>query len=241
MANVSKSQWGVGAGPIDLESTERLFFTEHEWETIEAATARIYPTDEDPGAREACVVFFIDRYIQGVDHIFATADGSAFLKIEGKMAESWRQRIDDMQNLYREGIKELDTLAQEHQGGLFKDLDDEQQDYVLELLAHGPRPERLVPGETDATGSFLQAWNDDGLSFFDAMCLHTRMGMFGDPVYGGNRDRVGWKLADFPGPASLKDTMTGEYNLRDLFCNDAVWEDLIPHLRDPMPPAADEH
>lgn len=236
---VSKSEWSIGAGPLDTSSTERLFFTEHEWETIEAATARICPTDHDPGAREAGVVFFIDRYISGLDHIFAAADGNGFLKIEGKMAESWKQRIDNLQDVYRQGIKEVDTLAQEHQGALFKELDDEQQDYVLELISHAPKPERVVLGETDPTGSFLQAWNDDGLPFFDALCLHTRQGMYGDPVYGGNRNRIGWKVVGFPGPESLKDTITGEYNLRHLFENDADWEELVPYLRERRAAAAE--
>jgi len=229
---LSKSDWGVGAGPMDPDSEEKLFFTDHEWETVEAAAARIMPSDEDPGAREARVVFFIDRYLSGLDYIYATADGSGFLKLDGKYAESWSQRIADMQETYREGIKELDTLAQEHQGDLFKELDDEQQDYVLELISHAPKPESIVLGEVDPVGSFLQAFTDDGMQFFDALCLHTRQGMYCHPVYGGNREMVGWRLVDYPGPESLADTITCKYSLKELFALDADWEELIPHLRE---------
>ena len=35
--------------------------------------------------------------------------------------------------------------------------------------------------------------------FFGAVRLHTIEGMFCDPMYGGNRDCVGWKLIGFPG------------------------------------------
>src|SRR4030088_164345 len=45
-----------GATPPKLE-----FFTPEEAAEIEAITARIIPTDETPGAREAGVVYFIDR------------------------------------------------------------------------------------------------------------------------------------------------------------------------------------
>ena len=31
---------------------------------------------------------------------------------------------------------------------------------------------------------------------------NTEEGFFADPVYGGNRDKVGWKLIGFPGVAS---------------------------------------
>src|SRR5882762_10533097 len=37
------------------------FFTPEEAAEIEAITARIFPTDETPGAREAGIVYFIDR------------------------------------------------------------------------------------------------------------------------------------------------------------------------------------
>ncbi|MGH3634066.1 MAG: gluconate 2-dehydrogenase subunit 3 family protein, partial [Mycobacterium sp.] len=57
-----KTNWETVGAPIDPDSTDRLFFTEHEWNTIEAATSRIIPTDHHPGAKEARVVVFIDRY-----------------------------------------------------------------------------------------------------------------------------------------------------------------------------------
>jgi gluconate 2-dehydrogenase gamma chain len=35
--------------------------------------------------------------------------------------------------------------------------------------------------------------------FFGAVRLHTIEGMFCDPMYGGNRNAIGWKLIGFPG------------------------------------------
>lgn len=35
--------------------------------------------------------------------------------------------------------------------------------------------------------------------FFALLLEHTRQGMFGDPVYGGNRDFAGWNLIGYPG------------------------------------------
>ena len=42
--------------------------------------------------------------------------------------------------------------------------------------------------------------------------MHTRQGFYADPIYGGNRDRVGWRVIGFPGPASLKEVFTGRYS-----------------------------
>ena len=111
-----KSEWEIVGEPVDPDSTERQFFTDHEWDTVEAATARIMPTDADPGAKEARVVVFIDRYVSGIDYIFAAADGSGFLKLAGSTADAWRGRQYKMQELYREGVKALDTLARNVDG-----------------------------------------------------------------------------------------------------------------------------
>jgi gluconate 2-dehydrogenase gamma chain len=92
----SKSEWPVVPLRLDEDRTGPMFFSQHEWETIEAATARIFPTDDRPGAREAGVVHFIDRYISGIDYIYASADGSGFLKMSGKLADAWRARIAAM-------------------------------------------------------------------------------------------------------------------------------------------------
>src|SRR6266481_3102779 len=63
------------------------FFTPEEAAEIEAITARIIPTDDSPGAREAGVVYFIDRSLA----TFA---------------------VDD-QKTYREGLPELQSRAKE--------------------------------------------------------------------------------------------------------------------------------
>jgi len=38
--------------------------------------------------------------------------------------------------------------------------------------------------------------------FFDLLLRNTEEGFFADPMYGGNRDKVGWKLIGFPGVAA---------------------------------------
>jgi len=38
-----------------------------------------------------------------------------------------------------------------------------------------------------------------GKAFFDLLLQNTIEGFFSDPIYGGNRDMVGWKLIGFPG------------------------------------------
>lgn len=245
------ADWTVVRSPADSASVDRHFFTDHEWETIDMATGRIMPADHDPGAREAGVVRFIDRYLSGIDHIFASADGSGFIQLRGKPADAWRARIASMQETYRRGVRRLDEIARELYALEFKRLTDDQLDSVLELLSGAPKPERLQltpdgagrppPSGEAGRGAGLesggygpvQIWMfDDGLDFFGALTLHTRQGFYSDPVYGGNADHVGWKVIGFPGPGSLKDTMDGTYSVREYFVSDYDWEELIPHLKE---------
>jgi len=228
-----KSDWQVVGAPIDPDTDERLFFTDHEWDTIEAATARIIPTDHDPGAREARAVVFIDRYLSGIDYIYAAADGSGFLKISGKFADAWRGRQVEMQKTYRKGIRDLDAVCQQNFDKPFVELDDAVQDQALELFSGAPKPPPVTLGSSEAASTFLQGTFDQGMPFFKALCLHTVQGFYCDPVYGGNKDQVGWKTIGFPGPKSLKDTMDGTYTSLPYFQEDYDWKDLIPHLTEP--------
>lgn len=231
-----KADWEIVGAPVDPDSTERLFFTEHEWNTVEAATARIIPTDHDPGAKEARVVVFIDRYISGIDYVYAAADGSGFLKMAGKPADAWRARQFKMQELYRQGIKELDALSERLFSGKFVDLIDDQQDQVFVEFSGAPKPTRVTHGTKEPVTTFLQGVFDEDLSFFDTLCLHTKQGFYCDPVYGGNKDQMGWETIGFPGPKSLKDTMDGTYDTTEYFYDgDYDWYDLIPHLQQSVP------
>ena len=70
------------------------FFNAQQRATIEAAMARIIPTDDQPGAREAGTIDFLDRYLSGLDFIYAKPDGSGFEKLQGKHADAWKRRIE---------------------------------------------------------------------------------------------------------------------------------------------------
>ena len=83
------------------------FFTADEAKEIDAVTARIIPTDETPGAREAGVVYFIDRALT----TFAI----------------------DNQKDYREGLPKFQARTHELFPGLagFSAATPEQQDQIL--------------------------------------------------------------------------------------------------------------
>lgn len=114
---------------------------------------------QDPGAKEAAVVVFIDRALNGYDVALQTD--------------------------YMIGVAGLETYAQAKYSNGFADITDQQQDDILTNMQTN----------TDEAKKYFP--NPGG--FFGRLLTHTRQGMFADPIYGGNRNSVGWKLEGHPG------------------------------------------
>ena len=62
-------------------------------------------------------------------------------------------------------------------------MSDQQKDEVLKGLESGDVKLEKV----------------DGKQFFEHMLDDMKAGFFADPIYGGNRDMVAWKMIGFPG------------------------------------------
>lgn len=116
---------------------------------VDAIAALIIPSDGSPGAREAHVIDFIDRAL----------DGSA----------------KEQRPLFVSGLAGLRKRVAAAQPGAtsFASLDASKQTAILHELE--------------------QSKSD----FFSAMLAATAAGMFSNPEYGGNRDKIGWKMIGF--------------------------------------------
>ena len=208
---------------------DRTFFDAHQRATIEAAMTRIIPTDDQPGAREAGTIEFLDRYLSGIDFIYAKPDGSGFEKLEGKRASAWQQRIEILRAKYVEGVKELDRRSQSRFGAEFVWLTTEQQDWILAHLERAALQTEAALEDGQATAGFApvepalqQTSVEIELEFFPLLALHTRQGFYADPIYGGNKDRVGWKLIGFEGPESLAETHAGRFTTLPFFAEEQI-------------------
>ena len=82
------------------------------------------------------------------------------------------------------GLRKIDEVSQEDFGARFVDLDPEKQDEVLRLFE-----EDKV--EMKGVGS---------ANFFHLLLQTTIEGAYADPVYGGNKDMMGWRMKEYPGP-----------------------------------------
>ena len=88
-----------------------------------------------------------------------------------------------LQTFYREGIAEFERNSRARFGSGFLGLSENQQDEFLRSIEGSLGEER--------SGKLTQ--------FFAVVYQHTLEGTFGDPIYGGNRGGVGWKMVGFPG------------------------------------------
>ena len=54
----------------------------------------------------------------------------------------------------------------------------------------------------------------NGKQFFEALLQIAMEGFFSDPIYGGNRDKVGWKLVGYPGLPAKYASLIEQYRNR---------------------------
>jgi gluconate 2-dehydrogenase gamma chain len=170
------------------------YFTPGEAEFIEAAVARLIPSDETgPGALEADVPFFIDQQLAG-----EYGAGARFYN-QGPFGattpyQGYQWPLSPRQ-LYRVGIAATDRYCERVHGARFAQLEPARQDEVLRGL-------QGIAGDVDLK-------DVPGAVFFAQLLGDAKDGFFADPAYGGNRDMVGWKLVGFPGVAATYSNRIG--------------------------------
>jgi len=175
--------WTAGTSPYPRGFGATRFFTQPERRCVDALVARLIPTDDlGPGAREAGVVDFIDDQLAG-----AYGRGESWY-MKGPFAEGLKtqgyQSEHPPAGLYRAALAALDAHCRERFGDrAFSELEDDEQDTILKEI----EDEKLEFEGVSAS------------AFFEMLMENTIEGFFCDPLYGGNRDMVGWKLVGFPG------------------------------------------
>jgi gluconate 2-dehydrogenase alpha chain len=85
---------------------------------------------------------------------------------------------------YRVGLAKLDRIARERWGSSFVDCAQDRQDELLAGLEVGTLPGFSRPPQPE---------------FFSLLRQHLQEGLFADPAYGGNREKLGWKFLGHPG------------------------------------------
>jgi gluconate 2-dehydrogenase gamma chain len=162
---------------IDFSETRQFFVRQKDFDALSAATELIYPEDEHgPGAIKLGAPYFIDKQL--VSPWGSNADD--YMKGPFKKGEIPLLKHEIM----LQGVRKLNEVAEkEHDGALFKDLEEEQQIAILSSFEKGEVEMELV----------------SSAAFFNLLRTMTLQGCFADPLYGGNKNMDGWKMKEFPG------------------------------------------
>lgn len=129
-------------------------------------------------ARTAMAIF--ERLFPADEH----GPGATAIGVLSYLDQALGGAYSDEVETYRLGLAALDRTARQQHDAPFADCSYEQQDVLLLGLEQGTLPNFRVPPQQD---------------FFETLRAHLQEGLFADPIYGGNRDKLGWKFLGHPG------------------------------------------
>jgi gluconate 2-dehydrogenase gamma chain len=183
-AATADAQAGNDAAVLSSTPAGYAFLMPTEAAFIEAVADHMYPADaHGPGGVDIGIPVFVDRALAGS---WGTGDR---LYMEGP----WQQGVPSQgyqlpltpAQLFRQGIASTNEACRQQFGGkTFDALAAADKDAVLNALAGGKL----------AFGNGLPSQ-----VFFGALYECVVQGIFADPIYGGNKDKAGWRLVGFPG------------------------------------------
>jgi gluconate 2-dehydrogenase gamma chain len=159
------------------------FFSSDEWRFINAAVARLIPSDGNgPGGVETGVPEFIDRQME------APYGHGAYSYMQGPFHPEAPPTLGYQlqytpREVYRVGIADANKSILGSNGKSFADLTPDQQDGLLKQMESGGISFERIPAAI----------------FFAQLLENTREGYLADPMYGGNRGMAAWKWIGFPG------------------------------------------
>ena len=160
--------------------TSYLFFDSEEALFIEAACERLIPADElGPGALGAGVPNYLDKQLGGAwgagERLYHSGPWQS-----GTPSQGYQLPFSPAE-LFHTSLRAISRDL--GRGTPFHEMSAEAQDTYLKSLESGAHDLDGVPSGV----------------FFDMLLKMAVEGFFSDPVYGGNRDMVGWRMIGFPG------------------------------------------
>ena len=166
---------------VPMQKPVYLFFNVAEAQFIEAACERLIPADESgAGALAAGVPNYLDKQLGG-----SWGAGERLYRsgpwVQGTPSQGYQLPFTPAE-LFHTALRAINTDLGKR-GPMFSELSAEAQDAYLKSLESGSHDLDGVPSAV----------------FFDMLLRMTVEGFFSDPVYGGNRDMVAWRMIGFPG------------------------------------------
>lgn len=163
---------------------------------LAAICERILPGGEGrPSASEAGVLTYIEGQLAGPWGQGARMYKQGPFEVATDEGHGWQSPLTPAE-VYRGGLAALERHTVGRYGKRFAELPADAQDEVIGAWAEGE-----IGGFEDV----------DGKTFFAMVRKNVAEGLFSDPIYGGNREMVGWRWLGFPGVAAAHGTDYAEW------------------------------
>jgi gluconate 2-dehydrogenase gamma chain len=187
------------AGPAAANEPEPFVtLTAPEAAFIVAAVDTLIPADElSPAGSDCGVAVFIDRQLGS-----AWGGGAKMYRSgpfhKGKPEQGYQLALTPRE-FFAAGITAANAWTRKTSNKDFDRLTPAQRVEALKAMEEGK----------------AEFQNFSARAFFGQLYAITMAGFFSDPMYGGNRDKVAWKLLGFPGlPATYADKIDAYRNKR---------------------------
>jgi gluconate 2-dehydrogenase gamma chain len=153
---------------------------------VEALANHMIPADDlTPKGTDLGINLYIDRALNGAwgkgDRLYMQGPWKT-----GAPSQGYQLPLTPAQ-LYRAGIEATNAFCVKTYQKTFDKLDATQREEVLVGLSTGKIDLGALPART----------------FWTTVYQTVMEGMFADPIYGGNRNKAGWKLIGFPGALAV--------------------------------------
>jgi gluconate 2-dehydrogenase gamma chain len=185
---------GSAAAPPAPQAEPLLLLNETEHAFVAAAVDTIIPADELSPSGSACGC---DTYI---DRQLASAYGGgakmyrAGPYVKGKPEQGYQLPLTPAE-FFTAGIAAANVWSRKTYGHDFDRLDPDKRIEALKAMEEGK----------------AEFANFSSRAFFARLLALTMEGFFGDPIYGGNRNKASWKMLGFPGLPATYANVVEEY------------------------------
>jgi gluconate 2-dehydrogenase gamma chain len=193
-ASEAQAQTLAAAPAGNSEPETFLVLTPTEQAFLSATADTIIPADElSPSGTDSGIVTFIDRQLAS-----AWGGGAKMYRsgpfMKGKPEQGYQLSLTPKE-FFQAGIAAANAWSRKTYG---KDFDALPPDKRAEAL------KEMQEGKAEFAHFSSRA-------FFARLLTLTMEGFFGDPIYGGNRNKVSWKMLGFPGLPATYANVIDEY------------------------------
>jgi len=164
----------AGEAYLTLTATEAAF--------LSTAYDTFIPADKlSPSGTDCGLVIYMDRQLAG-----AWGSGARLYRsgpfVQGKPEQGYQLSLTPRE-FFAAGIKAANAWARTTYGKDFDRLTPSEREVALKTMEAG----KAVFADFNAK------------AFFEALYQSAMEGFFADPIYGGNRDKVSWRMVGYPG------------------------------------------